>query len=88
MPNFSKDETANDAYMLFAAEAREYDDGTNTRDVMLLTLQYAESPEAFAQKDFNVAKFFFPKYKAAPIVKSILEIAQSSGKTWADPSES
>jgi hypothetical protein len=56
MPNFSKDETANDAYMLFAAEAREYDDGTNTRDVMLLTLQYAESPRSVCAKGFQCSQ--------------------------------
>jgi hypothetical protein len=87
MPNFSNNKTTDDAYLLVAAEVHEYDDGTSNRDVMLLTFQFAESPEAFAQKDFKVAKFFFPKCNAAPMVASILEVAQSGGKTWVAPPE-
>jgi hypothetical protein len=51
----------------------------------LIAFQYAETPEAAANKDYKIAKFFFPKYNAVPMVASILEVAQSGGKTWVEP---
>jgi hypothetical protein len=85
MPNFSKDNTSDDAYLLFSAVAREYDSGTGDDDLMLLAFQYAESPEAAVNKDYKIAKFFFPKYNAVPMVASILQVAQSDSKNWIAP---
>ncbi|MDR3727137.1 MAG: hypothetical protein P4K86_08865 [Terracidiphilus sp.] len=87
MPNFSKDNTAEDAYLLFSSVAREYDVGTDSDDLMLIAFKYAESPEAAAKKDYKIAKFFFPKYNAVPMVASILEVAQIGGKVWEAPPE-
>jgi hypothetical protein len=87
MPSLGKDNTMDDACLLHATQVSEHDGGNGNRDYMLLTCEYAESLEAFDNRKFKIARYFFPKYKAASLVASLLEIAQSSGKIWEAPPE-
>ena len=64
MPNLSKDNTMFDACLPHATQVSEHDGGNGNRDYMLLTCECAESSEAFDNRDFKIARCFFPKYKA------------------------
>ena len=88
MPTLANDNTMDKACPLYATQVSEHDGGNGNRDFMLLTCEYAESSEAFDNKYFKIARFYFPKYKASGLIASLLEVAQSSGKIWETPPDS
>ena len=83
LKNELSEEHMDNAFLIVGGEVNGLRDKTGHDDMLVLSLTYAESGEAFAKSDLKKIKHFMPKYNAVSLAELMLE--DCGGKKWVAP---